>query len=88
VPDGPRLLSYASVAALLDCSTDTVRRLVKDGLLPEPKWYPHLGLRFRAEDVYGYVYGRGGPKPVKSKNDAAGSRRKPQIDPGEGGAGK
>lgn len=53
---GDRLLSYASVCEILDCSDDTVRRLVRLGMLPRPKKYKHLGLRFRAEDVYRYLY--------------------------------
>ena len=50
-----KLLSYASVAQLLDCSDDTVRRLVKSGLLPAPLPYQGLGKRFREEDVLLYL---------------------------------
>jgi hypothetical protein len=82
--EGSRLLSYASVAAILDCSQDTVRRLVRSGLLAPPEAYPHLGLRFRSEEVYKYLYTQAGRGAVKGKNDAAKSRRKPQMGPDEG----
>lgn len=50
-----RLLSYATVAHLLDCSDDTVRRLVKKGLLPAPLVYNGVGKRFREDDVLLYL---------------------------------
>ena len=49
------LLTYRSVSELLDCSEDTVRRLVQKGLLPEPQKYEGIGVRFRAIDVELYV---------------------------------
>ena len=49
------LLTYASVAEWLDCSDDTVRRLVKKGLLPGPKPYPGIGPRFTESDVLLYL---------------------------------
>jgi excisionase family DNA binding protein len=54
VPD--RLLSYRAVAELLDCSTDTVKRLWRAGLIDAPKPYRKLGLRFKADDIYRYIH--------------------------------
>jgi excisionase family DNA binding protein len=50
-----QLLTYASVAEWLDCSDDTVRRLVKRGLLAAPKGYAGVGPRFTESDVLLYL---------------------------------
>lgn len=74
-----KLLSYASVATLMDCSEDTVRRLVRDGDLPEPKRYKRLGPRFREEDVLRFVFGGG----FEGRQEKKSSRHKPQQDANE-----
>ena len=55
MPRAGGLLSYRSVAELLDCSEDTIRRLVKKALLPKPQKYEGVGIRFQAMDVYLYI---------------------------------
>jgi excisionase family DNA binding protein len=60
-----RLLSYATVARLLDCSEKTVRRLVEKGLLSPPLAYEGVGARFTRDDVLLYMASR--RRPVKRK---------------------
>jgi excisionase family DNA binding protein len=50
-----RLLSYGSVAHLLDVSTRTVRRLVEKGLLEAPARYKGIGWRFQEEAIWRYL---------------------------------
>ena len=68
-----KLLSIKSVCERLDVSDDTVRRLVKKGLLAAPHIYTGVGTRWAEEDIEEYmieqrVRGRekGGPRPRKS----------------------
>lgn len=42
------------VCELLDCSDDTIRRLVRRGLLAAPQPYQGLGKRWTAEDLEDY----------------------------------
>ena len=50
-----RLLSMRHLTERLDCSDDTVRRLVKRGLLAPPCQYRGLGLRWDETDVEEYL---------------------------------
>ncbi len=61
-----KLLSYGSVASLLDCSDDTVRRLVRKGLLAQPRRYKGLGQRFSEADVIRYQISHAETEQVKS----------------------
>lgn len=70
----PRLLSVSTVAHMLDCSDDTVRRLVKRGLLRAPKSYNGVGVRFAEEDVLVYIATAG----KEARQEKSSSRRKPQ----------
>jgi excisionase family DNA binding protein len=76
-----RLLSYSSVAQLLDCSDDTVRRLVKRGLLPEPVPYKGLGKRFSEDDILLYLV-----RAREDRQDDLPRRRTTQEDANSGGA--
>jgi excisionase family DNA binding protein len=70
-----RLLSYASVAHLLDVSDDTVRRLVKKGLLPAPRVYNGVGKRFKEEDVLLYM-----ARSTEASQEESSSRTATQSD--------
>lgn len=50
-----RLLGIRKVCELLDCSDDTVRRLVKRGDLAPPRQYRGLGLRWEEGDIEDYI---------------------------------
>ena len=70
-----RLLSYASVAHLLDVSDDTIRRLVKRGLLPPPTRYNGIGWRFKEEDIMLYML-----QQRQAGQEESHRRSKPQDD--------
>lgn len=70
------LLSMAEVCKRLDCSDDTVRRLIADGLLRPPKKYPRLGLRFEEYDIEHFIAADGEDTPPPKK--------KPKKAPSEG----
>lgn len=69
------LLTYAAVAEWLDCSDDTVRRLVKKGLLAKPKGYPGVGPRFTESDVLLYL-----ARAEEARQEKEVRRRKTQED--------
>lgn len=70
------LLSMGEVCNRLDCSDDTVRRLVRDKLLNPPRVYPRLGLRFEGYDVERFIAEQGKePKPRKKKTPPAEERQ-------------
>lgn len=58
---GPMLLDVRSVAALLDCSTRTVRRLADSGRMPAPIKVAAL-LRWRRDAIEEWI--AGGCKPL------------------------
>lgn len=56
IPDDARYLRKASAAAYLDCSTDTIDRLIRDGALTPRKLRGQV--RFDRQEIDAYMTGR------------------------------
>lgn len=50
-PTKDRYLNKDDLAKMLDCSTQTISRMSKSGLLPKPVRFSHKMIRWRESDV-------------------------------------